>query len=158
LAFSPDGKHLLAGGTGTAFLSTAPALWDDPAQGARTLELLRQSNADFPSRIRMLSENLRLHESLEKLGSKDVQVQAALAATRANWHAAHRRWAEAGREYDRLQKLSPDEPHAWLRTPGLIRVATALFHEGRPAQAAALLTGGAERRKQDGLPPVAEIV
>src|SRR5205823_1787119 len=157
LAFSPDGTHLLAGGfRGTAFWSAAPIVWKDPERGAKKLQLLRQSNAHFQSRIRMSSENLRLYESLEKLDSKDTQVQAALAATRANWHAAQQRWAEAAKEYDRLQKLSPDKPPSWLRTPGLIRVATALLHDGRPALAATLLTGGAKRRTQDGLQPVAE--
>ncbi len=158
LAFSPDGKHLLAGGAkGTAFWSTAPVVWNDPDRAAAALRLL-PANADFPSRARMLSENLRLHEALAKLDSNDTQVQAAVAGIRANWHAAHGRWAEAAREHDRLQKLSPDGPQSWLRTPGLLRVATALFHEGRPALAAALLTGGAKRRAQDGLAPVAETV
>src|SRR5262249_39664247 len=106
------------------------------------------------SRIRMCSENLRLHEALEKLGPKDPEVQAALAATRANWHAAQGRWAEAVGEHDRLLKLSPGGPQSWLRTPGLVRGARALLHEGRPVSGAALLTGGAKRRGEDGLPPL----
>jgi WD40 repeat protein/tetratricopeptide (TPR) repeat protein len=157
LAFSSDGIHLLVGGYGgAAFWSAAPIVWNDPERAAKRLQFLRQTNADFQSRIRMLSENLPLHEALEKLDLNDVQVQAALAATRANWHAAHRRWAEAAGQYDRLQELTSNEPQAWLRTPGLIRVATALFQEGRPALAATLLTGGAKRRSQDGLLSAAE--
>src|SRR5207249_1727270 len=97
LAFSPDGKHLLAGGSrgGAAFWSTAPIVWNDPDRAAQELRLLLQSNADFPSRIRMLSENLGLHAALEKLDSKDLRVPAALAATQANWYASRRAWPEA---------------------------------------------------------------
>jgi WD40 repeat protein/tetratricopeptide (TPR) repeat protein len=157
LAFSPDGKHLLAGGrTNSAIWSTVPIIWSNSNRAGETLRRLRKSNADFPSRIRMLSENLRLHEALAKLDAKDLPIQAALAATRASWHAAQGRWAEAVREYDRLGKLRSGDAQLWLRTPGLIRVATALLHEGRPARAAALLTGGAKRRAEDGLPPVDE--
>ena len=43
----------------------------------------------------MLSENLRLHEALAKLDAKDQRVQAALAATQANWHASRQAWPEA---------------------------------------------------------------
>lgn len=151
LAFSPDGKQLLAGGrVSTAFWSTAPIVWNDAERAAAKLQLLLDSNADFQSRIRMLSENLRLHEALEKLDAKDVRVQAALAATRANWHASQQRWAEAAEEFDRLRELSPDAPQAWLRTPGLIRVARALAERGKPAVAARLLTGGVQRRIADG--------
>jgi WD40 repeat protein len=159
LAFSPDGKHLLAGGrAGAALWSTIPIIWNDPDRAAEILRQLWKSNADFRSRIRMFSENLRLHEALEKLDANDVQVQSALAATSANWHATHGRWAEASEEYDRLQKLAGGHAQAWLRTPGLLRVATALYHEGRSAQAADLLSGGAKRRAQDGLPPIVETI
>ncbi len=61
LAFSPDGQHLLAAGGVNAFWSTAPELWNNPDRAAEKLRLLLHSNADFQSRIRMLSENLRLH-------------------------------------------------------------------------------------------------
>ena len=82
LAFSPEGRHLLAGGRrGAAFWSTMPIVWNDPDRAAEKLRLLLHSNADFQSRIRMLSENLRLHEALAKLDANDVRVQAALAAT-----------------------------------------------------------------------------
>ena len=151
LAFSPDGQHLLTGGRGsTAFWSTAPIVWNDPHRAAARLRLLLDSNADFQSRIRMFSENLGLHEALETLDTKDVRVQAALAATRANWHASQRRWAEAAEEYDRLRELSPDAPQAWLRTPGLIRVARALVERNKPDFAARLLTEGVQHRIADG--------
>ena len=65
---------------GTAFWSAAPIVWNDPDRAAEKLRRLLHSNADFQSRIRMLSENLRLHEALEKLDANDVRVQAALAA------------------------------------------------------------------------------
>jgi WD40 repeat protein len=157
LAFSPDGKRLLAGGeVGTAFWSTAPIVWNDAGRAAAKLRLLLKSNADFQSRIRMLSENLRLYAALEKLDRKDVRVRAALAATRANWRASRRAWPEAVAEIDRLVAADPTMPEAWLRTPGLLRLATALLHQNRPDLAAPLLHGGAKRRAQDGLPAIAK--
>ena len=72
LAFSPDGQQLLAGGQrAPPFWSTMPIVWNDPDRAAEKLRLLLESNADFPSRIRMLSENLRLHEALARLDAKD---------------------------------------------------------------------------------------
>jgi hypothetical protein len=156
LAFSPDGERLLAGGSGTAFWATAPTVWNDPDRAALQLRLLLHSNADFPSRIRMLSENLRLHEALAKLDAKEQHVQAALAATQANWHASRKAWPQAVAAFDRLTAVDTAGPDAWLRTPGLLRLATALLQENRPAVAAIMLQGGAKRRTQDGLPAIVE--
>jgi hypothetical protein len=158
LAFSPDGKHVLAGGDGNALWSTAPIVWNDADRAAEKLRLLLNSNAGFQSRIRMFSENLRLHEALAKLDAKDLRVRAALAATQANWHASRQEWPEAARAFDRLLAADPKEPEAWLRTPGLLRLATALLHQNRPAVAATLLKGGAKRRTEDGLPAVVDQV
>jgi WD40 repeat protein/serine/threonine protein kinase/tetratricopeptide (TPR) repeat protein len=163
LSFSPDGMHLLASGSSllvgsVVVWSAAPSDWDNATVAANQLRPLLSSPADFQNRVRIGSEIPRLSEALELLDANDRQVQAAVAAIRANRFAQKGRWAEAAKEYDRLKGLSRDEPQAWLRTPGLIRVATALFHEGRPAQAAALLTGGAARRRQDGLPLVTDTV
>ena len=153
LAFSPDGKQLLAGGrSSTAFWSAARIVWNDPDRAAEELRRLLHSNADFPSRIRMLSENLRLHEALAKLDVKDMRVQAALAATQANWHASRQAWPEAVAAFDRLVAADPSEPDGWLRTPGLLRLATALLHQNRPAVAATLLRGGERRRTRTGFP------
>jgi WD40 repeat protein/tetratricopeptide (TPR) repeat protein len=157
LAFSPDGTQLLAGGLAMAVWSTAPIIWNDPERAAERLHLLLHSDADFRNRIRMMSEHLRLHEALARLESKDVRVQAALAATRANWHASQERWAEAAREFNRLVALEPIEPEAWLRTPGLLRLATALLHQDRPIDAARLLHGGAHRRAEDGLRAISRV-
>jgi eukaryotic-like serine/threonine-protein kinase len=157
LAFSPDGKRLLAGGNGTAIWGTAPNVWNDPDRAALELRLLLHSNADFPSRIRMLSENLRLHEALAKLDGKEKRVQAALAATQANWHASRKAWPQAVAAFDRLMAVDPAGPDAWLRTPGLLRLATALLQENRPAVAAILLQGGAKRSAQDGVPAIVGI-
>jgi hypothetical protein len=98
LAFSPDGQRLVAGGgKNTVIWSTTPNVWNDPDRAAEELRRLLKSDVDFQSRIRMLSENLRLHQVLEKLDAQDARVQAALAATRANWHASRQAWvAEAG--------------------------------------------------------------
>ena len=158
LAFSPDGQQLLAGGSRTACWSTAPIVWNDTGRAAAELRDLLQSNADFQSRIRMSSENLRLHEGLAKLDAKDKRVRAALAATQANWHASRKAWPEAVLAFDRLVAADPTSPDGWLRTPGLLRLATALVHENRPREAAALLTGGARRRAADGLPPAVDRV
>ena len=111
LAFSPDGKQLLAGGSGTAFWSTTPIVWNDPDQAAEKLRLLLKSNADFQSRIRMLSENLRLHKALAKLDAKDMRVRAALAATQANWHASRKAWPEAVAAFDRSGGRRSIRPH-----------------------------------------------
>jgi hypothetical protein len=149
---------LLAGGSKrTAFWSAAPIVWNGPDQAAAKLRVLLNSNADFRSRIRMLSDNLRLHEALAKLDAKDVRVQAALAATRANWHASRQEWPEAALAFDRLVAADPAEPEAWLRTPGLLRLAMALFQQDRPAEAARQLQGGANRRAQDGLPAIVRL-
>jgi WD40 repeat protein/tetratricopeptide (TPR) repeat protein len=164
LAFSPDGKHLLIGGGKTAFWSAAPIVWNDADRAADKLRLLLQLNADFQSRIRMMSENLRLHEALAKLvegggwrveGARSTlhpppsTLQAALAATQANWHASRQAWPEAALAFDRLRAADPTTPEAWLRTPGLLRLATALLHQDRPADAVMLLQGGAKWRAQD---------
>ena len=53
--------------------------------------------------------------------------------------------------FDRLAAADPRGPEAWLRTPGLLRLATALVHQNRPSVAATLLQGGAERRTADGI-------
>lgn len=148
LDFSPDGKQLLAGGTGgSGFWSAEPMLWNDPDRAAEKLRLLLKSNAHFESRIRMFSENVRLHEALEKLDANDTHVQAALAATQANWHASRHAWPEAVAAFNRLVASDPTAPEAWLRTPGLLRLAMALVHQNQPA--AALLEAGAQREAQD---------
>jgi tetratricopeptide (TPR) repeat protein len=153
VTFSPDGKQLVTCGSAGAIWSAAPNLWDDAGRAAEELQVLLRSGADFCSRIRMLSENLHLHEALAKLDAKDVRVQAALAATVANWHASRQDWQQAGKAFDRLVAADPTNPDGWLRVPGLLRVATALLHQDRPRDAAALLRGGAWRRAADGLVP-----
>ena len=113
LAFSPDGKQMLAGGSSTAIWSAAPIVWNDPDRAALKLRSLLQTNALFQSRIRMLSENLRLHEALERLDAKDVRVRAALAAAQANWHASRQAWPEAAGAFDRLRAADSAAPEAW---------------------------------------------
>ena len=151
VTFSPDGTRLLAGAGTTAFWTTAPIVWNDPEKAAESLRDLLRSNAVFSSRIRMFSENLRLHEALERLDASDVRVRAALAATQANWHASRKEWSEAALAFDRLVAADPTRPGAWLLAPGLLRVATALAHRDRPDAAARLLEGVEDRLVQDGL-------
>jgi len=142
----------------------------------------------FASRVRMLSESPRLGEALEILLHEhpdDVHVKAALAAARANRHAARQEWQSAVEQFDVLRQSvniapevsvgnalrgvpgpangqssgGPAERHRgrslqravdYFRTPGLLRLATALFHQDRPAEAALLLAAGEERRAEDG--------
>ena len=63
-------------------------------------------------------------------------------------------WREAALAFDRLAAADPTAPEAWLRTPGLLRLATALLHQDRPVAAALLLQGGVRRRIEDGLPAI----
>ena len=138
LAFSPDGQQLLAGGRrGAAFWSTTPIVWNDPDRAAEKLRLLLHSNADFQSRIRMFSENLRLHEALAKLDANDRRVQAALAATQANWHASRKAWPEAVAAFDRLvgrrsQGTRGLAAHARAASPGDGPVASESAMPSRP--------------------------
>lgn len=99
LAFSPDGKQLLAGGLhGSAFWSAAPSVWNDPVRAAEKLRRLLESNANFQSRVRMLPANRRLLESLEKLEEvfpEDIRVRSTLAATQVRYFAEQRNAALA---------------------------------------------------------------
>jgi WD40 repeat protein/tetratricopeptide (TPR) repeat protein len=158
LAFSPDGTQLLAGGAPAMLWSTRPGDESQPGQTAQRLAALLDSKANFTSRILMISESLRLVEALEVLRRQrpdDTRVEGALAAARANRHASRQEWSQAAQAFDRLKVLPPHQPEAWFRTPGLLRLATALVHEDRPREAADLLTGGARRRIEDGVPAAA---
>ncbi len=150
LAFSPDGTKVVAGGDIAAVWSAAPAVWNDADRAAQELRAILPTSADFPSQIRMLSEHLELPSALAKLDPSDKRVQAALAATEANWHASRQQWPAAVAAFDRLPAADAGTADQWLRAAGLLRVATALVHEGRHREAAALLTGGAIRRGEDG--------
>ena len=151
VSFSPDGDQLLASST---VIPTRPSLWQDPERAAVKLEELLQSNVDFASRIRLFSENLRLHEAvavLQKRHPNDLLVQAALAATRANWHASKERWDLAAIEFDELQKLAPQSSYVWFRTAGLLRVARALFEQDQMAPASELIHAASKQWRTDGL-------
>src|SRR5262249_7070663 len=79
-------------------------------------------------------------------------------ATRDNGLASRKACPEAVKAFDRLAAADPTNPEGWLRTPGLLRLATALLHQNRPRDAAALLKGGAKRRVFDGLPDAVDQV
>jgi membrane-associated protease RseP (regulator of RpoE activity) len=142
---------LVVGGDQTALWSAAQVVWSNSQRAAQELRTILNSSANFQSRIRMLSEHLELPAALAQLDAGDVRAQAALSATQANWHASRRDWPEAEAAFDRLLAADPNRPESWLRVPGLLRVATALVHRHRYREAAALLTGGAKRRSEDGL-------
>ena len=121
--FSPDGDQLLSNWN---IFPTRPPIWQEPERAASKLDKLLQSDVDFASRIRLFSENLRLHESLAVLQTQhpgNKSVKAALAATRANWHASHERWTEAAAEFAELKELDPKNSGSWFRTAGLLRVS-----------------------------------
>lgn len=153
LTFSPDGGRLLSAGQPT-LLWSVPTDADDTRVLAKQLTALLQSKCDFPNRIRMVSDNVRLQAALEQLDSRDSRVAAAMAAAQADWHASRQAWPESVAAFDRLRAADPAPPEKWLRMPGLLRLATALLHQDRPRDAAALLAGGARRRLADGLPAV----
>ena len=103
------------------------------------------ADGDFADSIRLYSNNLRLHESLQRLSSDDPRGATALAATRANWLASQERWEDAEAEIDRLLELDPDTPHKWLNANGLLRLAAALFQRGRLSECNQLLSTVAQR-------------
>ncbi|HUY36301.1 MAG TPA: PDZ domain-containing protein [Pirellulales bacterium] len=179
-AFSPDGSRLLASSSGEEAIMWSVLRAGDESGPTREqlADCLESGVDDFQNRVRLQSENLRLHESLEKLAHEradDAAVQASSSASRANWHASRQEWKSAVEQFDVLKQTptrsaseeegvsaedsslalrvglgSPNSPDTWLRTPGLLRIAMALFHEGRPAEGAMLLTGGEKRRADDG--------
>lgn len=152
LTFSPDGTRLLSAGGMLAYWATQPPRWEDAETAANTLADLLDSEVDFRHRIRLISENLDLHESLAILAQRrpeDAQVAAAYSAALANWHASGHRWADAATAFDKLLETEPQQPEAWLLTHGLMRVATALTHQDRYTEAASLLAGGTRRRAED---------
>jgi WD40 repeat protein/tetratricopeptide (TPR) repeat protein len=153
LAFSPTGDRILSAGGGTFLWSTVSDDIGQTGQLVQQLQKLLDSEADFQHRIRMFSKNLQLHVALDVLlreSPEDVRLQAASAATRANWHASREEWKEAAEAFDQLKAVSPQNPEDWLLTPGLMRVATAFLHQQRTVEAAAFLSGGEPRRLEDG--------
>jgi tetratricopeptide (TPR) repeat protein len=162
LAFSPDGKQLLAGGVGgCAFWSTAPIVWNDPVRAAEKLRLLLQSNADFLSRIRMLSGHARLDEALEKLDKlvpNDERVQIALAVAQARRFAAQGKAALPDEASTKARKLleeklakEPDNP-AWAAELAdvLLMFALADHRRGETDQARKACRQAAEMLKRAG--------
>jgi eukaryotic-like serine/threonine-protein kinase len=164
LAFSPDGTQLLAAESRMILWSTRPDEEASPDRLAEGLVAFRSAkgrpfaerkatDVEFASRVRMLSESPRIAEALEILVRErpdDALLTAALAAARANQHASRQEWPSAAEQFDLSKQLSSETPDVWLRSPGLLRLAMALTHEGRHPEAALLLTGGEQRRVQDG--------
>lgn len=153
LSFSPDGNRLLGSGfSGNTVIWSVQPTDDQSAPKPKQLAKWLESEVEFQTRIQMDSEMPQLIESLQQLAQQsadNASVQAALAATRANLHASRQEWKPAVEQFDRLKQLSPTAQDAWLRTPGLLRLATALLHEDRPVEAAALLTSGGKRSADD---------
>ena len=169
IAFSPNGDRLLACDRAGTLLWSIPR--DDSTSRTTTEQLARllDSNLDFRHRIRLLSDDLQLHEPLETLAQREpnrAEVQIALAATRAHRYADRSEWQKSVEQFDLLREgeapaepaqreLRPPNSRAnvatqYLRTPALLRLATALLHENRAVEAASLLIGGEARRAEDG--------
>ena len=127
-------------------------MWNDPDRAASQLRLLLQSNALFQSRIRMLSENLRLHELLAKLDAKDGGC-AALAARKPTGMPRGTLGPRPPEPSIGCGPPSPPHPRPGCARPGCC-AWRLLLHQNRPLEAAALLSGGADRRAQDGLPNI----
>ena len=138
----------------TAIWSAAPIVWNDPDRAAEKLRLAAAIERRLPEPHPHVVREPAAARSAGKARRERCAGAAALAATQANWHASRQAWPEAAAAFDRLMAADPTAPEAWLRTPGLLRLATALLHQNRPGDAAALLSGGAKRRAQDGLPAV----
>lgn len=141
LSFTPDGSQLLAGAEFACFWSAPPQHESFAVRTAARLAVTLNSKAEFPARIAMLSQDLRLHEALTLLAQKvpdNVPVAAALAAARANWLASRQEWKSAVTEFDRIREHSPD-PASWLNAPGLLRLSLALLHQDRQGDAAKMV-------------------
>lgn len=153
ISFSSDGDRLLSSDGDGLFLWSAQRDGATSRPIARWLAPWLESKDEFQHRIRMLSDNPGLPEALELLLRQHpnrAETQTALAATRANQYAEQGQWGLAAEEFDRLKLLSVEAPQDWLRTPALLRLATALFRQGRVVEAASLLVGGETRRAEDG--------
>ncbi|MCY2967124.1 MAG: PDZ domain-containing protein [Planctomycetota bacterium] len=154
IALSPDGKQVLAAGSPTLLWSINSVDERQPAQWEHQIESWLNPPLDFVSRVRMLSEDPRLIDSLEHVAQRhpdDLRIQSALAALLASRSAERRDWKQAVAEFEKLASISQEPPESWLRTPGLLRLTTALATESRPREALRMLAGGVNRRREDGL-------
>ena len=137
---------MLAGGNGTAVWSAAADRVERPRPGRFATAIAAAiERADFQSRIRMLSENLRLHEALAKLdcerraGARRSGRRAGQLACLAALLARGRRSRSIG-----CGPPSPPHPRPGCARPGCCAWQLRSLHQNRPLEAAALLSGGAE--------------
>ena len=159
MSFSPDGHRLLAAGR-PSLIYSAPSPDGRAKQLARQLSDLLQSKADFRNRVQMISEDPDLPEAVEILSQTEPDsdsLQVAQRLAQANSHASKQQWPEAVEHLD-WATTRGEAPESWFRTAGLLRLATALYHQGRSADAVALLSGSAVRRDEEGLSPGSEHV
>ncbi|XZE55278.1 hypothetical protein SH139x_001280 [Planctomycetaceae bacterium SH139] len=152
--FTEDGGRMITtcGNLGTLIWSVKSPQ-ERAGDLANELSLVMDVDARFTNRVRMLSENPLLLESLNILYAKNNSrriISAALAAVRANQEAAEGNWRGAVRQMELLDSMRGTEPSDWLRIQGLLRLANAYLHEDQPEQAAKLLNDAKRRMIEDG--------
>ena len=104
------------------------------------------------------TNGIRIGNRTSRLKHLSDQIQFLYGPLFSLAHASRQAWPVAVAAFDRLVAADPASPEGWLRTPGLLRLATALVHQDRPGDAAALLMGGARRRAADGIAPAVDRV
>ena len=108
LAFSPDGKQLLAGGRRRRLLVHRADRLERSRPGRRKTATAAAIERRLPEPHPDVVREPRLHETLEKLeklAPNDVRVQAALAVTRARRFAAQGNATFGGRGPDKARAL-----------------------------------------------------
>ena len=156
ISFSPDGRRILASnGSGDALIwSASEEEVLSTSVDVRWLADLLDSGADFQTRVRMLCEPRQIRELLEELPPEHLSkpiIQAASAASRADWHAVNARWAAAVAEFDHLREIDPDRALEWFPTISLIRLATALLESDRLGTAAEVVAAASAQIDKDGV-------
>ena len=153
LAFSPDGKQLLAGGRKHRLLVRQADGLERSRSGRRKIAadccirtpISRAASACCPK----TSGCTRRWTS----STRTMCCSGGPCHHAGPRQASRNAWAEAVAAFDRLASADPSGAEASPRTPGLLRLATALVHQDRPADATALVQGVDDAGPRTGLQP-----